>query len=107
VREARRQERGEAMKFISVRELRSRSAEIWERLGAEKDMVVTSNGKPVAILSTVTEGNLEESLRAIRRARAEEAVLAMQTQSVKSGSNGLSLDDINAEIAASRKDRFR
>lgn len=90
------------MKFISVRELRSHSAQIWERLGAEGEMVVTSNGKPVAILATVAEGNLEESLRAIRRARAEEAVLAMQSQSVKSGTNGLSLEDINAEIAASR-----
>jgi len=65
-------------------------------------MVVTSNGKPVAILASVAEGNLEESLRTIRRARAEEAVLAMQSQSVKSGTSGISLEDINAEIAASR-----
>ena len=45
------------MRFITVRELRSRSAEIWRRLADEPDMVITSNGKPVAILSAQTTSN--------------------------------------------------
>jgi len=33
------------MKFLSVRDLRSQSAKIWKELPAEKEMVITSNGR--------------------------------------------------------------
>ena len=58
------------MRFISVTDFRTKSAEIWRQLAEERLMVVTSNGKPVAILSAVTEESLEYSLAAIRSARA-------------------------------------
>ena len=32
------------MKFISVRDLRGKSAEVWKDLPAEREVVVTSNG---------------------------------------------------------------
>ena len=47
------------MRFVSVRELRSKSAELWRDLPSEGQMVVTSNGKPVAILAAVDETNVE------------------------------------------------
>ena len=53
------------MRFISVRELRGKSALIWQELTEEKDMVVTSNGKPIAILSNTSEDTLEESIAAM------------------------------------------
>ena len=62
------------MQFISVRELRNRSAAVWKSLSEEKDLVVTSNGKPIALLSATSDETLEESLGAIRRARAQSAV---------------------------------
>jgi prevent-host-death family protein len=95
------------MRFLTVRELRSRSAEVWRRLADEQEMVVTSNGKPVAILSAVSSENLEESLAAVRRARAVAAVDSMQRQSVTAGRHRLSRNDIQAEIAAARKGRKR
>ena len=39
------------MRFVSVRELRGQSAAVWKALAEEKDLVVTSNGKPIALLS--------------------------------------------------------
>ena len=50
------------MKFVTVRDLRGKSGQVWKDLARERDIVLTSNGKPVAILSAVTERNLEESL---------------------------------------------
>ena len=50
------------MKTISVRDLRSKSAQIWRELQQEKDMVVTSKGRPVGVLSYASESNLERSL---------------------------------------------
>ena len=69
--------------------------------------VVTSNGKPIAVLSATSEEPLEESLDAVRRARAQAAVAAIQQASRNRGTDGLSLDEINAEIDAARRSRRR
>jgi len=93
------------MKMISVRDLRSKSAQIWKDLQKERDMVVTSNGKPVGILSAATENTVEESLNAVRRARATLAVMKLQMESVRKGTDKMTLQDINREIAAARRER--
>ena len=95
------------MRFVSVRELRGNSAAIWKALAVEKDLVITSNGKPVAVLSATSEEMLEESLVAVRRARALAAVTAMQQASLKAGADRLSVKEVNAEIAAVRQGRAR
>lgn len=95
------------MKFITVRDLRGRPTEVWTKLSRDKELVLTSNGKPIAILSAVSEDTLEASLVALRQARAIAAVEAMQSRSVAVGADKLSLKEINAEIAATRKARQR
>ncbi|MBN2848396.1 MAG: type II toxin-antitoxin system prevent-host-death family antitoxin [Coriobacteriia bacterium] len=95
------------MKFISVRDLRGKSADVWRELSEEREMVITSNGRPVAILAAVSETNLEESLAAFRRARAVDAVAALQRTSVARDASSLTDADIAAEIAAVRKARAR
>lgn len=93
------------MRFVTIRDLRSKSAQIQRLLPKEKEMILTSNGKPIAILSATSESTLEESLIALRRARAMAAVDYIQTRSVRLGTDRMSLDEINREIAASRKSR--
>ena len=95
------------MRFVSVRELRGRSAAVWKALAEEKDLVVTSNGKPIALLSATSDETLEESLGAVRRARAQAAASAMQQASLKAGTDRMSLDEINAEIDSARAERAR
>jgi antitoxin (DNA-binding transcriptional repressor) of toxin-antitoxin stability system len=95
------------MKFISVRDLRGKSAEVWRDLPVEREVVVTSNGRPIAILSAVSESNLEESLSAIRQARAIEAVMSLQRRSVERGLDGMTMEEIDAEVKAVRQKRKR
>jgi antitoxin (DNA-binding transcriptional repressor) of toxin-antitoxin stability system len=95
------------MKFVSVRDLRGKSAQLWKELPEEREMVITSNGRPIAILSAISESNLEESLAAFRQARAVKAVASLQRRSVKQGTDRISMDEINAEIKAIRKKRAR
>lgn len=95
------------MKFLSVRDLRGKSAQVWKDLPQEKEMVVTSNGRPVAILAAITEANLEESLSAFRQARALESVVSLQRRSVSQGTDKISMEEINTEIKAVRKKRSR
>ena len=95
------------MRFVTVRDLRGKSAQIWRKLNQDKEMVITSNGKPIAILSATSEGSLDETLAAIRTARAIGAVEAVQYQSVKRGLDKMSMEEINTEIEAVRKARSK
>jgi len=93
------------MQFVTVRDLRSRSAQVWRRLSAERDLVVTSRGKPIALLTSVADDDLEESLNAIRADRAMAAVEAMQRRSEKMGGDRMTLKEINAIIDDVRRRR--
>ena len=95
------------MKFLSVRDLRGKSGDVWRNLPVVREMVVTSNGRPVAILSAVDESNLEESLGAIRQARASAALARLQREAVTHGLDRLAPDDVNAEIRAVRRARSK
>ena len=62
------------MRFITIRDFRSESAKIQRDLPKEKEMVLTSNGKPIAILTATSPDKIEESLAIIRRLRAMQAL---------------------------------
>jgi len=94
------------MRFISVRELSTRAKEVWSKI-KDEEMVITWNGKPIAILSGVTEETLEKKLRAIRRSRALMALEEMQKRSLELGLDKLTDSEIEAEIQAVRKARKR
>ena len=100
-----RTQKYDAMKFISVRDLRGRSAEVWRQLAEEQELVITSNGKPIAILTATDEESLERSIHEIRRARAAHALGAVQQQSVDTGRNRMSQKEIDQEIAVARRTR--
>ncbi len=92
------------MKFVSVRELTTKPKEIWQKI-KEDDIIITSNGKPIAILSGVTEASLERKLRAIRRGRALLALEEMQKSAAAQGLGKWTEGKIKAEINAVRKSR--
>lgn len=91
------------MKFLTVRDLRSKSAQIWKDLPDEQEMVITNNGRPVAILSAVNESNLEISINSIRRARIADAISSIQQESIKNETHKITKAEINDEIEATRK----
>ncbi len=95
------------MRFISVRELRTKSAQVWRELDQQRELVITSNGKPIAIVSATDEESFEQSLAEIRQARAIRAVKQLQEQSTTKNLDKLSGKEIDQEIAAARKSRKR
>jgi antitoxin (DNA-binding transcriptional repressor) of toxin-antitoxin stability system len=94
------------MRFISVRELNTKPKEIWSKI-KDEEMVITSNGKPIALLSAVTEETLEKTIKTIRRSRALMALEEMQKKSMESGLDRLTDSQIESEIQAVRKSRRR
>lgn len=93
------------MKFLSVRDLKTKASAIWKELPNQKDMVITSNGRPIAILSSITEDNLEAVLSSFRQVRAMQAVNAIQYESVRKGTDNISMDEIDMEIELARSKR--
>ena len=95
------------MKFISVRDLRGRSAQIWQQLAYEQELVVTSNGKPIAILTATDEDGFEQSINELRRVRALRAIGTLQKRSMARGRDQLSSKEIDTEIGRTRRARSR
>jgi antitoxin (DNA-binding transcriptional repressor) of toxin-antitoxin stability system len=91
------------MKFITVRDLRTSPAQVWKDLPEEQEMVITNNGKPIALLTPISDKNLEDTLSTIRRARAIAAVKSLQQISIENKNNELTDEEIEAEIKATRK----
>jgi hypothetical protein len=53
----------------------------------------------------LSDKTLEDTVSAVRRARAINAVKLIQQQSIKNGLDKITLEEINAEIEQSRKER--
>ena len=58
----------------------------------------------VVLLTPLSDITLEETLSAVRRAKAMNAVKILQQQSVRNGTDKMTLKEINAEIKMARKE---
>ncbi|MDX9800289.1 MAG: type II toxin-antitoxin system Phd/YefM family antitoxin [Spirochaetia bacterium] len=93
------------MKFISVRDFRTSPAQIWKRLPEEQEMIITNNGKPIALLTPLNDSTLEETVSAFRKAKAINVIKLMQQKSITMKNDEMSLEDINTEIMEVRKNK--
>jgi prevent-host-death family protein len=95
------------MKFITVRDLRSTPAQVWKELPGEQEIVITNNGKPIALLTPLSDVDLEDTVTAVRRARAITALKKVRSLSLKKGLSELTMEEINKEIQEFRKSKKR
>ncbi|MFL5382050.1 MAG: prevent-host-death protein [Longimicrobiaceae bacterium] len=89
------------MHFVSTKEFCERPD-----LVSEGDVVLTTDGVPIAVvLSLRGEEDPVELERLIRRARAEAAWERLRRQARTERSESLTMEEIDAEIAAARAER--
>lgn len=93
------------MKFMTVRDLRSKTAHIRKNLAREREIVLTANGKPFALLTPVDPDALEEDVGAVRRARAQSALARIRGKAAACGLHKTSAAEVDALIAAVRRER--
>jgi prevent-host-death family protein len=93
------------MKFVTVRDFRIRPGEVWKNLEKDEEVIITSNGKPIAMITGISDVTFDETIKVFRRAKAELAVSRMRKTATKNGLTGLSREEIDAEIKAVRKAR--
>jgi prevent-host-death family protein len=89
------------MKFLTVRELRRSIGELSAELEHD-EVVLTSNGKPTALLTRVAADDLEELVKELRLARARIALRRLQRDAVARGLDRATDADINAAITEAR-----
>jgi antitoxin (DNA-binding transcriptional repressor) of toxin-antitoxin stability system len=92
------------MKFVSTRELRNRPGYVRD-LAQKEDLVLTADGKPIAILLGIEEGDLEETALLIRQAKAQRALSRMRQQAAQRGIAEARPRAVEAEIRAVRRKR--
>jgi len=90
---------------ISINDLKKQTAGQWLKSVDKDDLIVTSQGRPVAVLLPIDANSLEPTLSALRSVRAVQAQIALQQAADANGTSGLSMDDIDAEIKAARQTR--
>jgi antitoxin (DNA-binding transcriptional repressor) of toxin-antitoxin stability system len=93
------------MKFVTIRELRSKTASLRQDLAQAREIVLTANGRPIAVMTPVTAETVEEEIRAIRHARARAAIDSGRAAARAAGVGKFTMKDIDAEIAVARRAR--
>jgi prevent-host-death family protein len=93
------------MKFVTVRDFRIRPGNVWKKLEENEEVVITSSGKPIALLTSISDVDFDEKLRILRRTKAELAVSRMRKIAIKRGISNLGRKEIEPEISAVRRTR--
>jgi len=91
------------MNFYSIRDLRSETKNICEKVRQSGEVVITNNGKPSVLMLDISEDNFDEVVRAIRQAKA---MIAFNSMKAVAAANGYMTDsEIENEIKAARSER--
>ena len=93
------------MRFVSSREIRVNPRPVFQAAEEGDEVVITSRGKPVALLLGISGEDLDETVRLVRRARAQAAVSRMRKAAAREGSDSMSREEIEEEISAARNER--
>ena len=90
------------MQMIASRELSSKPGAVLSRVISEGTMVVTRDGRPMAILTPTSPESLVEDLQEIAFSKARRAVRNLRAGAGEAGVDSLSLEEIEKEIQAVR-----
>ena len=97
---------GMKTKWLASRELSAHPGRALAAVRAGR-VLVTANGKPKAIMIPTSEDTFAHDLEMLDRVTLANSVEAIRADSVKEGTDALTMTDIDAEIAATRAGRRR
>lgn len=75
------------------------------KVSEEGPQVITQNGVPAAYIIPPSGRGIEADLDVLRRLLLGRALDAAQAEAARSGASTMTMEEINAEIAASRRER--
>ena len=91
------------MKFMTVREFRLNTGRARKGLQLDGELVLTANGRPFAIVSSVQPESFDRELLALRRTRARLAIDRLRANARADGSARMSMEAIDAVVRDVRR----
>jgi prevent-host-death family protein len=92
------------MKFATVRDFRVNASKVLDGLNKE-EVLVTKRGRPVALLVSVTEKDLDEVRSAFLRVKFQAALRGLWADARRKGKDKITMEEIDAQIAEARKEK--
>ena len=90
------------MDFVTVRDFRTNTSNLWDKLEQSGKIVVTNNGRPTALMINIAGQDFEAILDIINQAEFMRSVNNMRAVAASKGY--MTEEEIEAEIAAARAD---
>lgn len=97
--------RDHPMKFISFRDLRKDTTGLRRDLEANREIALTANRRPIAVMTRVGPDDVEEEILAIRCTRARGALSSMRGRAKTQGLDRLTTDQIDVIVTRTRRER--
>lgn len=94
-------------KWLASRELSARPGRVLAEVSRLGRVLVTANGKPKAIMIPTSEKTFTRDMELLDRVALARAVEAIRADSVMTGTDTLTMREIDAEVAAVRSRRRR
>jgi prevent-host-death family protein len=91
------------METIAVREFRINPAKVWRKLKKTGRMIITSSGKPIALLTDIKDGNIVDEVRIDASVRGALAMSKLREHAFKAGISQMKPEEIEMEIQKSRQ----
>ena len=91
--------------FDPIQELSRQPGKVMAKVSEEGPQFITQNGALAAYLIPASGRGIEADLEELRCRLLGGALDAAQAEATRSGASEMSLDQINAEISASRRER--
>ena len=93
------------MQFLTIRELSKSPKETMTKLADDGKAVLTNNGKPQALLFKIDGNSFEKTLSMLQKLEFMQNLTEMRLASAKKNGAKITLNEINAEIAATRRNK--
>jgi antitoxin (DNA-binding transcriptional repressor) of toxin-antitoxin stability system len=96
-------QRVKLVEFLTVRDFRAGTADVWQKLEQDGKIVLTNNGKPTALMINLIGQDFESVLNSVNQAEFTRAVNNMREIAAQNGY--MTEEEIEAEIQAARAER--
>ncbi|MGN1077356.1 MAG: type II toxin-antitoxin system Phd/YefM family antitoxin [Candidatus Gallimonas sp.] len=91
------------MNFYGVRELSNNTKSVLNTVSKNGTAIITDNGKPTALMIGITEDSFESVYALLQQMKARRAFEELQLRAQTDFPEGISDEEIEAEIQAVRK----
>ena len=93
------------MEFVSLSEFVIKQKETQEKLSNYGTLVLTNDGIPSMLVIDIKGKDFVKLINNLRRLDAMDILHKVQIESVRNGTDNITIEEINAKIAAYRQER--